>query len=592
MLTDDDGCGANVCCEYRPTVTIYIGDKEQRIPQSDSLPHIWGTGLDSPCHACGRGFVQEADPTIRTIGFETSQSAQPSVVDFTPAPLAPHPIRIFYRHFSCIQANSIDYVPVSHAWHELVSCAQMERRTNAEVAGLVYQTPVLSLLALTKKHGPTEIWHDYLSVLQWQRNVQRQLLLKIPTIYSFPGTMMIHLDDRLKKGLLATTNSRWFERMWVTLEYLQSKEVAILTEDLICDYNAWSHSAQLDDTVTPHIKRIGNAKFFNDLAAIGCKWRIKVSWSDMEVWKNYRNKHHTLGGAIYIMSSKKCREPADYYFALAGMIEYPLGHILPRDLDGRTPWLRGYTVMSELLWDFGVCHCKANHLDIVRHGKIEPKVESVGVIEAWDYMTFTEDTREYLYFLSSRILRSSGTSASEFCHALDRVLTPLDRKALYTKWNTSFRSARKLLESSSDPEQLEAKLDELVALECIAQTTKSRAPAIMEDIDTMLKLEYSETNCKDNRKDITRAETEWYYTKHGRPMEGVARNARDRKPERERDEVEALEHQNASLVVEVAALREAVPGESRHLHDSVRPLRAENEELHKKLSLVDEFVSH
>lgn len=69
-------------------------------------------------------------------------------------------------------------------------------------------------------------------------------------------------------------------------------------------------------------------------------------------------------------------------------------------------------------------------------------------------------------------------------------------------------------------------------------------------------------------------------------------NARDRKPERERDEVEALEHQNASLVVEVAALREAVPGESRHLHDSVRPLRAENEELHKKLSLVDEFVSH
>lgn len=179
--------------------------------------------------------------------------------------------------------------------------------------------------------------------------------------------------------------------------------------------------------------------------------------------------------------------------------------------------------MSELLWDFGVCHCKANHLDIVRHGKIEPKVESVGVIEAWDYMTFTEDTREYLYFLSSRILRSSGTSASEFCHALDRVLTPLDRKALYTKWNTSFRSARKLLESSSDPEQLEAKLDELVALECIAQTTKSRAPAIMEDIDTMLKLEYSETNCKDNRKDITRAETEWYYTKHGRPMEGVAR---------------------------------------------------------------------
>src|SRR6202000_2838756 len=50
-----------------------------------------------------------------------------------------------------------------------------------------------------------------------------------------------------------------------------------------------------------------------------------------------------------------------------------------------------------------------------------------------------------------------------------------------------------------------------------------RALAIMEEIDTILKLERGETNCKDNREEITRQEAEWYHNKHGRPMEGVAR---------------------------------------------------------------------
>ncbi|RYP62192.1 hypothetical protein DL770_009624 [Monosporascus sp. CRB-9-2] len=560
----------NVCHEDRPTVTISLGDQKQRIPQSEFLSHVWGSGLDSSCHTCGRGFTQDTDPVIRTITFETSEASQPNLLDFTSAPLAPYPIRIYNRHFSCIQAARIDYVPVSHAWHENVSTAQREHSPDGDVARLVYQTPVLSLLALTRKHGSTEIWHDYLSVPQWQWSVQRQLLLKIPAIYSYPATMMIHPDDaretdlsnirknspygEFKKGLLATTNSRWFERMWVTLEYIQGKDVAILTEDFVlCDYNAQSHSRQLDDAASKHVKRIGNAKFFNDLQVIGCKWKMKVSWSDMEVWKNRQDKHRTLGSAVYIMGSKKCWEHTDYYFALVGMIKYPLGHVLQQDpftsflslamhalkngdytpllftpprgepVDDRAPWLRGYTAMSELLWDLGVCHCKANSLDIVRNGEIQPEAESAGVIEAWDYVTCTDDAREFLYFVSTRILQSSGTCPREFCRALDRVLTPLDRKTLYTKWNRSNGPKRGGLETTYDLAELEIKLDKLLALKYAAQAPDPAALAIMENIDTILKLERSEINYNDNRKEITRAEVEWYHTKHGRLIEEVAR---------------------------------------------------------------------
>ena len=559
----------------QPTVIIYLGDQRQRVLQSEFLSHVWGQGLDSKCHACGDSFVLNSDPAIRTITFEASEVLQHT--DFTSTLLAPHPLRIYNRHFSCIQAKGITYIPVSHAWHQNVSLTQRERRTDQAVARLVYQTPMVTLLALTRKYGPAEIWHDYLSVPQWQRDIQGQLLLKIPIIYSYPATMMIHLDDvrevdlsstmaangsygHFKSGLLAITNSRWFERMWVTLEYIQANDVVIFTEDLvICDYNARFHSLQLDNAASKHIKRIGHTAFFNELERIGCKWRTIVSWGDMETWKNSKDKHHTLGGAVYIMGTKKCQEQKDYYLALAGMIQCPLdiaNGSLPQDpfssflslamhafekgdytpllftplrgesADGRAPWLRGYSRMSELFWDLGVCHQKAESMEIVRNGRVQPKLESVGVIETWDYIEFTDDMREFLWFVAERILRSSGTCPREFCCALDRILTPLDRKALYTNWGNSKRERNGDFGTTCDMERLEtilAELEGLLALDYPSQPPNPRALAIVEEIDSVLRLEQREKNSKDNRKAITMGEIEWHQTKHGRTMDGVAR---------------------------------------------------------------------
>src|SRR5436309_15898621 len=115
------------------------------------------------------------DPPIRTVTFETSHDLLSGSLDITQTPISPHPIRIINRHFTCIKARKVNYIPVSHAWHQVVSSAQKDHIQNIETARLVYQIPIKSLLALSKD-ATTEVWHDYLSVPQWQKKVQQQLL--------------------------------------------------------------------------------------------------------------------------------------------------------------------------------------------------------------------------------------------------------------------------------------------------------------------------------------------------------------------------------------------------------------------------------
>ncbi len=139
------------------------------------------------------------------------------------------------------------------------------------------------------------------------------------------------------------------------------------------------------------------------------------------------------------------------------------------------------------------------------------------MIEAWDYIKAASDSQSFLWFVTSRILRSSGVCPREFCRALDRVLTSSDRKALYTNWDSKGVSCGDL-GTACDMERLETLLAELegfLALNCTMQSPDPRALAIIELIDHLLRLDQSEMNSKDDRKTITMAEVEWWQTKHG-----------------------------------------------------------------------------
>ncbi|PCD24558.1 hypothetical protein AU210_013677 [Fusarium oxysporum f. sp. radicis-cucumerinum] len=274
---------ASLAISREPSVSFHVGSELRQTPQSSFLSYVWGTGLDSDCASCGKHFPPDGEPPIRTIAAG-NRNSQPSVIDITQEPLSPWNLRILNRHLSCIKANKVTYVPISHAWHPMVATAQDLHLESIDASRLVYQIPLRTLLALTAKFPSTEIWHDYLSVPQWRPEVQGRLLLSIPEIYNHAAKTVIHLDDVGATHLLgqvkdspydkfiidfaAIIRSRWFDRMWVALEYIQSNDVIILTEDYkICDAYAREICHQLDTAHSKWIKKRSNSTVRGHLEA-------------------------------------------------------------------------------------------------------------------------------------------------------------------------------------------------------------------------------------------------------------------------------------------------------------------------------------
>ncbi|KAI1874601.1 hypothetical protein JX265_004809 [Neoarthrinium moseri] len=466
-----------------PRIIIHLGGERQQVPQSKFLAHIWKDGLNSPCMVCQRGFNKEDnDPPIRTFTLEESEDLVGDTADVTRIPLAPHPIRVMNRHMNCIKARRLTYIPVSHVWHQPVSSAQMGKATGARATQLAYQVPIQTLMALTKKFGPTEVWHDYISVPQWQYEIQRQLLLQIPTIFAFPALMIMHLDDSnsfhlrqledpdsyttFVEAISHVTQSRWFDRMWVALEYIQSQEVSILSKYFdISDTSAADLSALAASNLGKYAKRLGQDRFNQIAKSKGFQWQKRVSWDDMEVWKRIDPKYRSLGAAIFIIGQKQCRDPHDYFFALRGLLDLgqnqteiktilsddifqsfldltwdaltvgdysPLLFIPPdgEQADQRVPWLRGHSSMSERLWDLGTCHQLARSRIIIQQDSIRPMLETIGIVVDFEYYDFGGSSESVFQRVASRMLQMYGPSAQLFCDGIDRVFPHMARKGL------------------------------------------------------------------------------------------------------------------------------------------------------------------
>jgi hypothetical protein len=490
----------------------------QEIPQSRFLHHVWTDGLYTDCHECGLGFSAEdggdmATTLIRTIAFDDSEYGLDGTggMDITQEPLTAYPLRVFNRHFQCLKDQDVRYIPVSHAWHPEVSQLQndhpdtIDLSVHFQAVRAVYQTPVRTLQAITARFGPeVEIWHDYLSVPQWLEGFQTQLLQAIPDIYSWPGKvleplsdsdsdseeiqvelpgMVMHLDDvaaislthlrsnreypLFLEGLSSVTQSRWFERMWVALEYLQAGTVFILTSDWkVFDTEAGQLLERTDTAVSRYIKQKGPTAFHDDSNARGCRYATKVCWTDMESWKKWPDKHRTLGSAVYILGQKQCRDRRDYHFALAGMIGLRINKAHDRADDSErffrlakaalrrgdytpllfTPvsgedgypaarWLHGHSSMTEEVWDLGACHEKASRAEILRSNCVQPELQQVGTVEEWRLIDVDMDPKIFFQSVTAWSVKASGPSASAFCAAIDRIFPKDGDKALYTRWD-------------------------------------------------------------------------------------------------------------------------------------------------------------
>ncbi|KAJ4037747.1 hypothetical protein NW761_006203 [Fusarium oxysporum] len=564
---------ASLAISREPSVSFHVGSELRQTPQSSFLSYVWGTGLDSDCASCGKHFPPDGEPAIRTIAAGNSNS-QPSVIDITQEPLSPWNLRILNRHLSCIKANKVTYVPISHAWHPMVATAQDLHLENIDASRLVYQIPLRTLLALTAKFPSTEIWHDYLSVPQWRPEVQGRLLLSIPEIYNHAAKTVIHLDDVGATHLLgqvkdspydkfiidfaAIIRSRWFDRMWVALEYIQSNDVIILTEDYkICDAYAREICHQLDTAHSKWIKKRSNSTVTEDIWKQNTTLKRMTSWIDMEAWKNEHDMHRTLGWAIGILGHRKCQYTRDYFLALGKMLDFrpeqdplvlienrfeyffslatfalqegdysPLLFIpsLGEDTDPRAPWLRGHTTGTWKLWDMGRCHRKATSHPIIRDSMIQPQLQTVGVIESFEYYDFGGDAESVMDYVVSKVVRASGRDAQALCDAVDRIFPRNEEKAVNMEWKDAKQEDVSALVSRYDLDKIQGLLEKygpLLDMTPEQEITQLRFE-IAKKLIRALKLNKEGKHARESRLELAAGEADWFLREYGTPMEGIS----------------------------------------------------------------------
>ncbi|CAG9980500.1 unnamed protein product [Clonostachys byssicola] len=452
---------------------------------------------------------------------------------------------------------TLNFTPISHAWHESVAAAQDTRTESIDVARIVYQTPVKTLLALAEDSPDCEIWHDYVSVPQWRADIQKQLLLAIPEIYNYATKTVIHLDDvksahitnqaksspynRFIVDFTTIIKSRWFDRMWVALEYIRSKDVVILTEDyMVCEHNARDLCLRLDALHSKWVKQRGNSDVTQEIWKQNTTLKRMNSWIDMEAWKSEKGMYRTLGWAIGILGHRQCRRSRDYFLALGKMLDFapmkdplvlvedrfqyflslathalllgdytPLLFIPPSSekRDSRAPWLRGYSTAG---WKDS----------ILKNGKIQPTLETVGVIEWFEYFAFEGEARSVIDHVLSKTVRAQGRDPKALCEAMDRIF-PLDkRKAVNMNWKDTEQGHAEVYDLHKIQgflEEYETFLDTEVEQEATVKRLE-----VVEKIIAVLKLNKRGSYERESRLDMAAGEAGWFLREYGKAMEGIS----------------------------------------------------------------------
>jgi hypothetical protein len=409
-------------------IIVKLGESTVEVNYSNVLDIFWGGRLDSLCMACGNGFAEDGQPPIRTMSLYQPENTNNLLS-------AASILRICNRHMECIQAQGLDFIPISHVWHQCVADAHESRTANPEAARAVLEIPYRILIALVAEYGQSiEIWHDYISIPQWQDDCQQRLLLALPSIFESAPFAVVHIDDVTFKKINHVYCSRWNHRMWVMMEYGRSKNAFVLTRE----YRVWP--VALPELFSRIVMR--NSQL------------LSIEKSDFELAVDdlgTRDEKHTLasddrsilencnfGSVINRFWRLKCRTYRDRWIAACALIfpdAYPdLCLWIPRNqidaclyvakeylLEGDyTPlllspsdeeivpharWLVGHQKMRSCTWNFGIKLQRPETLVTFRRGTIMVDLELVGTITAVFYQALPnlgEQTQTVSSLRSSR----------------------------------------------------------------------------------------------------------------------------------------------------------------------------------------------
>lgn len=225
-----------------PSIRLSMGGPVLDVRFDQLLSFLWTNRMDTNCHVCARPF--ENEPPIRT--FRKFQEPEEATLH----------IRVFNRHFLCLEEGKRTFVPVSHVWHDSIRDANKHVKPTRAATSTVLSTLEALFEGAEDAYLPeVEFWHDYVSVPQWERETKEALLLWLPAIYHLADEILVHMADMpnpfISILLLASLtgpprtvkeaidrilplrtlcSSEWMQRMWVTLEYSQCKAACIMGE--------------------------------------------------------------------------------------------------------------------------------------------------------------------------------------------------------------------------------------------------------------------------------------------------------------------------------------------------------------------------
>lgn len=226
---------------------------------------------------------------------------------------------------------------VSHVWNETVSKVQNKEGDQSDIEEarvLTVTLPIRIWDGLSETLGPgRELWHDYLSVPQWQEDVKRPILDHVASIFSQAAFTLVHLDDISRqcvrqmrcggdmrsraKGVASICNAAWFSRVWTAMEYVRSSSTSIMLDDykLFEDvHDAFLH--ELHTSLDAIVKERGD---FSEAEKLAQDYGI-VPWQ-LGPLNLIRNQNAApFAEAFSMLVRRSCRSDSDFFHALGGIL--------------------------------------------------------------------------------------------------------------------------------------------------------------------------------------------------------------------------------------------------------------------------------
>ncbi|OJD29353.1 uncharacterized protein BKCO1_8300034 [Diplodia corticola] len=304
--------------------------------ETPTLEALWCTHNPSTltCYACDLPIHPQ--PLVRTFRLLDPSSLDDGQTATDSLTALGRTILKFDRHLKC--ASKVRYIAVSHVWNKTVSKVQNGEGDDFEISqartlAITLPMRVWDGLQSAELGLGLELWHDYLSVPQWQADVKGRILDHVAPIFKQAAFTLVHLEDVSRqcikkmrtgktlraraRGVARICNAAWFSRVWTAMEYVRSPATRTMLDDCklisgVQDVFLAELSASWDAIVV----EIGDAHEAEKLM----RDHGLVPWQLGPLTRIRSQEDASFAEAFSMLAKRGCRSNADFFHALCGIL--------------------------------------------------------------------------------------------------------------------------------------------------------------------------------------------------------------------------------------------------------------------------------